>query len=441
MPRDIGSSFLPLELFDIDIGQPLPSLKTTYRPDGTRYERAFALIRLHGQPLGHLELDLCAGGMTAEELAKKTWGQLRSSIAKHLEDDGMGSVSVLTADGLQGHAVPPCCLLEEEFPFVSVVIPTRGRPGSLATCLDSFRTLEYPRYELIIVDSAPTSTANAEVSHWASYDLPQIRYVVEKMPGSSRARNRGVAESEGEIIAFTDDDVVVDSHWLAGLVRGFQLSADVACVTGLVLAAEFETPAQLWFEQYGGFSRGYVRKVFSLESRSGATSVFPYNAGAFGAGASMAFRASVLRAFGGFDTSLGPGTPAKGGEDLDVFFRVIKGGHRLAYEPSSVAWHSHRREYHALRRQIHDYGVGLAAFITKRLFNPETVLGMIKRLPCGLVLLLSPSSPKNVTKVPGYPRRLSIFELAGILRGPLAYLHSRLGAWASGKAFKVSRRY
>jgi hypothetical protein len=131
-----------------------------------------------------------------------------------------------------------------------------------------------------------------------------------------------------------------------------------------------------------------------------------------------------LRDLGGFDTELGPGTPAKGGEDLDLFLRVILRGGRLVYEPSSVAWHRHRRHYPELRRQIHEYGIGLAALITKLLFGPATGLEILRRVPQGLVFLLSPSSPKHASKVAGYPPVLSFLELAGMLKGPLAYLRS-----------------
>ena len=68
-------------------------------------------------------------------------------------------------------------------------------------------------------------------------------------PGLSRARNRGVAESTAEIIAFTDDDVRVDRWWLHGIVRGFNRIGDVACVTGLIPTAALDNALQLYFDQ------------------------------------------------------------------------------------------------------------------------------------------------------------------------------------------------
>lgn len=322
----------------------------------------------------------------------------------------------------------PPFLFGEELPFISVVIATRERAHLLSGCLESFRELDYPRYELILVDNAPVTDSTAEAVEAARQYLPNLRYVVESTPGSSRARNRGVAEARGEIIAFTDDDVIVGSNWLRGFVRGFRSADQVGCVTGLILPHELETTSQIWFEQYGGFSRGFERRIFDLNLHHGATPLYPYTPGSFGAGASMAFRADVIRQLEGFDPCLGPGTRAKGAEDLDLFLRVILGGHRLVYEPSTVVWHRHRRSYPELKRQIHDYGLGMACLATKLLLTPATCVEVIKRFPRGVVFLLSPSSPKHASKIPGYPLTLSLTEMLGMLRGPSAYLSSRLRA-------------
>src|SRR6266404_1117746 len=77
-------------------------------------------------------------------------------------------------------------------------------------------------------------------------------------------------------------------------------------------------------------------------------------------------------------TSAGPGTRTGGGEDLDVFFRVIMGGYRLVYEPASLLYHLHRRDYAHLRKQIYSYGVGFTAYLTKCLLDdPRLVFDFI----------------------------------------------------------------
>ena len=89
-------------------------------------------------------------------------------------------------------------------------------------------------------------------------------------------------------------------------------------MTGAILPAEQETRAQLWLEEYGGFHKGFRRQVFDLTTHRRDTALYPYDAGQFGSGANMAFRTDVLRAMGGFAVDLGAGTPAHGGEDIDV---------------------------------------------------------------------------------------------------------------------------
>jgi GT2 family glycosyltransferase len=420
-----ANTFRPLEVIDIDLAHPPEWLRASARPQGGRYEKAFALIRFDCHPVGHVELDLCSGDLSRAQLMAQVWAELGERLPARAEPGTLPPISAWSEPAIPAGINAPCSVAEDDLPPVSVVIATRGRPDALASCLESIRKVDYPTFEVIVVDNAPEDCETARVVGLASEGLPQLRYVVERTPGASVAKNRGVAEASSEIIAFTDDDVVVAEGWLRGLVRGFESVAGVGCVTGLVLAAELETPSQLWFEQYGGFSRGYGRKVFDSDPGSGETRIYPFSPGAFGAGASAAFRADVLHALGGFDPSLGPGTVARGGEDLDLFLRVVLSGHRLVYEPSAVAWHRHRREYPELRRQIHDYGVGLTALITKLLLSRETAWEVIKRVPHGLALLLSPTSPKNASKLTGYPPVLSLLELAGMARGPFAYLRSR----------------
>lgn len=314
-------------------------------------------------------------------------------------------------------------------PLVSVVVATRDRPSSLKRCIDSLLGLEYPCFEIVIVDNSFSDQteqyARALQPHVQSGSArAAVRYIRERTPGLSRARNSGISEAAGEIIAFVDDDVVVDRAWLSGLLNGFRSASGVACVTGLVLPAERETPAQEWFEQFGGFSRGFERKIYDRRPQPDRSPLYPYNAGAFGAGASMAFSAEWLRKTGGFDEALGAGTAVEGGEDLDCFLRVVLSGRRLVYEPAAVSWHYHPREYACLRRKVKGYGIGLAAVITKALLHPATRMEVIKRLPRGILFLLSPRSEKNASKKAGFPRRLTWLELAGIACGPVAYLWS-----------------
>src|SRR5581483_2061946 len=134
-------------------------------------------------------------------------------------------------------------------------------------------------------------------------ELP-VRYLREDHPGASRARNRAIAESTSDLLAFTDDDCVVDPRWLDDLDESF---ADelVMAVTGYIGPAELETEAQVLFEAHGGFEKHFERTVFD------GTTVSPSAAaGPAGASANVIFRRRAFEEVGLFAEDLGPGTPA-----------------------------------------------------------------------------------------------------------------------------------
>jgi O-antigen biosynthesis protein len=139
----------------------------------------------------------------------------------------------------------------------------------------------------------------------------------------------------------------------------------VMAVTGLVVPLELETEAQLLFERYGGFGRGFDRRCYRLNCGGCGREVFHLRAGRFGTGANMAFRRSLFARIGGFDPALDVGTVTNGGGDLEMFFRVLQEGHTLVYEPSALVRHRHRRDYAQLRAQITNFGVGFQAYLVR----------------------------------------------------------------------------
>src|SRR6266487_1430225 len=425
-------------IVEIELAGPLPLISGVDEKTGYHYQLARCLVRLHTRPLGLVEFQLAEGPASPYEYIQHIWGTLAVQINEHLQQDGLPPVTDLDAAGLPRPSTPRCIEEREAFfshaPFVSVIVPTRDRPERIQLCLQALLALHYPQYEIIVVDNAPSTSATADFIQQSYRNEPQVRYVCENRPGGSWARNRGIMEARGEILAFTDDDIVVDANWLVELVRAFSLADNVACVTGLLLPLELETPAQFWLEEYGGFSMGFNRRVFDMMKNHPQTPMHPYTTGQFGSGASMAFTSAFLRRVGGFDPALGPGSPARGGEELALFFQTVTQGYKLVYEPASVAYHPHHREYADLRRQIYNYGVGLSAYLMKNLFdNPRLLFDFATRIPHGLYFALSPYSSKNRKKSARYPRELKRLELLGMLHGPFAYLRRR---WTIARARK-----
>lgn len=300
---------------------------------------------------------------------------------------------------------------------ISVVVATRDRPALLEACLDSVLAGDRAPDELIVVDNAPDRPDTAALLHDRYGGDPRVRRIAEPRPGAARARAVALAAARGEAVAFVDDDVVVDRRWLAAIAAAFGVTERVCAVTTQILPSELETPAQVWLEQFGGFSKGARRHVFDLGEHRLPDRLYPYSPGIYGSGASMAFRTATLRELGGLDPRL-----SFGGEDLDLFLKVVLAGHRLVYEPEAVAWHRHPREYRALRRTMFGYGAGLTALMTKwSLTDPRVARDIAVRLPGALRLALSPGSRKNAGKLAGYPRELTRLERAGMLAGPFLF--------------------
>jgi GT2 family glycosyltransferase len=424
--------FRPVRVLQIELSESLPDVAAVDAVSGRRYGRAWALVRLHSTPVGLVEFQLQGDGLTPAQAAEWVWDHLGAEIAEHLRRDGLPPVPALPTSGLVVPAVEglPLCLRERAerlsaASFASVIVATHNRPESLAATLDSLLAMDYPHFEIIVVDNAPSTGATADLIA-QQYSARGVRYTREDEPGLGRAHNRGLPEVRGSIVAFTDDDVLVDRHWLAEMVHGFDAADQVGAVTGMIFPAELETPAQVWIEEYGGFSKGLDLRVFDLKEHRPPSPLYPYTAGWFGSGASMAFRTSVLREMGGFDPSLGAGTLAMGGDDLASFFEVVHRGYRLVYQPAAILRHWHRREYAGLRRQAYGYGVGLTAYLTSLLLNhPGLVLDIALRAPYGLAYVFSSRSPKNAKKRADYPTELDVQERRGMRYGPVAYLRSR----------------
>ena len=425
-----SSEYIPVRIVEVELERPLPTLSAFDPEKGSYYQRARCLVRLHTQSLGLVELNIDKDDLSPDEYVPKIWLALHLQINEHLRQDGLPPVTELTANGLPGLNMPCCIEEREQFltnaPFVSVVVATRDRPEQLATCLSSLLALHYPQYEIIVVDNAPGTHATADLVQRLSHSAPYIRYVREDRQGPSWARNRGIMVARGEILAFADDDVIVDPYWLVGLVRGFSIAENVACVTGLVLPTELETPAQFLFEEYCGFTRGFIRRVYDFKENHQKLPLHPYIAGRFGTGASMAFRTAFIHSVDGFDPALGGIGPVRCSQDIALFFQVLTRGYKLVYEPASLLYHLHRREYTQLRKQIYNYGVGFTAYLVKSLLdNPRLVFDFMGKLPHAFFYLLQSQPLKQKEKPTHYPKELTITEWKGMLYGPFAYMPSR----------------
>jgi O-antigen biosynthesis protein len=345
-------------LICIDVESPLPDI-----PAPAAGEQ-WVLVRLHGHPLGMLHL---YGACGARELGRQVAGRFANEITRHLVQDGLESreLARLREDLA---SLPKRCASQppiEAWPSVTVAVCTRNRTAQLPECLDALAALDYPAdlLDILVVDNA-RSDLETEVLIRARY--PRVRYVHEPRPGLDWARNRAILESRSDIVAYTDDDVSVEPQWVRALARAFVQEPDAMAVTGLVVPDAIDVRPQLLFEQYGGFNRGFNRRYWHVDIEGGESAAESHGGtGKFGTGANMAFRRSLFECIGPFDPALDVGTPTNGGGDLEMFYRVLKAGHMLVYEPTAIVRHRHRREYEQLRTQLANNGIGFYSYLVR----------------------------------------------------------------------------
>ncbi|HEU5085477.1 MAG TPA: glycosyltransferase family A protein, partial [Acidimicrobiales bacterium] len=296
--------------------------------------------------------------------------------------------------------------------LISVVLCTRDRPEHLARCLASLSALADDHHEIIVVDNHERPTVDPTA-------LPaRARVVHEPRRGLDVARNRGLAEATGTVVAYVDDDCEVDPHWLTALRVGFA-DAQVQAVTGRVRPASLATPSQRWFEAHFSFDRGPHAQRFTPWDRR---PWYPMWSGGIGAGCNMAFRRDELLAAGGFDEALDMGTRIGGGGDLDAFVRVLDRGSVIAYRPDALVWHHHRATERDVTRQFLGYGVAVGALLAKSVLHRPghrltAVRFFVDRLRIGVRLARASRSGAH-----GLPVRLVVVDLLGQLAGPLVYL-------------------
>ena len=422
-----GDGFSPIRILEVELTAPLPRLD----PDG-RYGRAWILVRLHTEPVGVCVTPLPPAGVSPDELAALIWGRLGEPIAARFAAAGLARPAALTGVGLPvdpgawPYARDRAALLAAA-PFISVVVCTRDRPEQIRKCLGRLARQQYPSYEVVVVDNAPTSDALRAVVEEQAGDGAEFRYWVEPRPGLSWARNAGIEAAKSDIVAFLDDDDEPDEHWLSATAAGFARGEQVGCVSGIVLPASLDSAVEELFEQVGGHSkgRGFTAETFG---KSGPQSpLFPLPP--FGVGANMAFRRSALDRIGGFDVALGAGTPTSAGEDTLALTLVLLAGFEIAYEPSMLMYHHHRTDLASLNKQLHGYSVGLTAFYAALLrHRPAAFFGLLALVPkAGGYLAGGRGAPVETPEEPplALAAELDRRQLQGMLSGPAAYLKSR----------------
>ena len=394
--------------------------------DGVACDEARLLVRVFAEPAGFVRVPLTDGRLDEGLVLEIVAHDLGARVDQELRIVGAPLLAKIR-DGCScaGVAQPTWTGSARDVP-VSVIVCTRNRSADLKRCLESLERLQHENLEVLVVDNAPVDESTArlvgEMSEWRH----KPRYVREDRPGLSCARNRGMYEASGEILAYTDDDTRVDPLWVAGLLRGFNRHPDIACVTGLTTSVRLERAVEQYSEARAWWLSSCDHRVITATRGPRDSRLHPYDAYTFGTGANVAFRAAVIREVGGFDECLGAGTPTAGGEDLDAFVRVLLAGYRLSYEPVALVWHEHRVTESDLKQQMYGRGKGLAAYLCKYLLSRRSGPEVATRFAYGLwhlAVLTRRSRAATDRTVVG--NHVLGSELWGLLVGPLVYLNTR----------------
>lgn len=244
---------------------------------------------------------------------------------------------------------------------ISVLICTRNRAASLRDTLEAIfdqAPAQGYAYEVIVVDNGSTDTTRVVMAEFIAQLPPQhygrLRYCYESRPGLSSARNAALRVAQGEVLVFTDDDILPDFGWLNEIHQEFASDPHLYLLGGRVLLAHSGL-------QPVGIVTG--TQAQTVTTPDGASLVI---------GANFAFRREVLTKIGGFDTRLGAGSFFGGGEDVDFVYRAMKAGYKLLYAPNALVYHNHDRTSHEQACKLeYNYGRGAIAYFLKHIFKGD----------------------------------------------------------------------
>jgi GT2 family glycosyltransferase len=214
-------------------------------------------------------------------------------------------------------------------PRVSVVVCSYNGGATLGECLQSLSALDYPDYEVILVDDGSTDNTPSIAARF-----PHVHTIRQPNLGLSEARNVGMRAATGEIVAYTDSDCFADRNWLTYLV-GQLLQSDAAGVGGPNFAPEDGAMAACVAACPG-------QPMHVLESDQVAEHI---------PGCNMAFRRQALEAINGFDPQF-----RKAGDDVDICWRLQQAGRWITFAPAAFVWHHRRQQPRTYLRQQAGYG-------------------------------------------------------------------------------------
>lgn len=248
--------------------------------------------------------------------------------------------------------------------LIDVVIPTCNRKDFVISTLQSLQANSIQNFHIWIVDQSDDSDTAKAVQPVAAQDS-RINYIHLQTKGVNIARNVGITAGQAPIIALTDDDCQVAEDWLETILAGFESYPQCSSLFGRIqsiTATEADVPPSQFQEIQ------HMQTILPMAIKDTPDyHVYEedrFNLG-FGHGANMSFRRSVFHEFGLFDEFLGAGAPLRSWPERDIGYRILAGGGKILYSPDALVFHSHWRNWTAVKNTYRNYGFGTGAAIGK----------------------------------------------------------------------------
>jgi len=308
---------------------------------------------------------------------------------------------------------------------ISVIICTYNQAEKLRGALESWLLVQNAesKVELIIVDNNSTDQTQQVVESFQIRCPSQLRYVCETTVGLSFARNKGIDEASGGIIAFVDDDVYFDKGWLKAMLKAFNDNPKISCVGGKSIP-KFEADKPDWITEdflkiYGSTGSGDQGKLM----------IFPEHP----FGVNMAFRKAVFTQVGEFNTSLGRRKKSLlSNEEKDIFYRINNAGLKVFYSPEAILYHripADRMEKSWILKRI--YWQAISDVIFDQSIQKQSKFVLFKNLIRSIKKIILPFAKPTLKNIFLYYKRFSFkdklntYQLLGNVRQNFVEILSR----------------
>ena len=225
-------------------------------------------------------------------------------------------------------------------PKVAVIVAAKNAERTIKKCVESLLALDYPNYEVIVVDDG----SHDQTPHIVESYKDKIKIITLSGVGPSSARNSAVNQAQAEYVAFTDSDCIVEAHWLKALIEGFEeSSAHTAACGGIQKlpddATDFEKKVYLFMKKTG-FVTEYMRtaqakNIIDVEHNPSCN---------------VMYKKEILQREGGFLEGVWPG------EDVELDYMLRKKGYRLLFSPQAIVYHYRPQKLSSFLTMMFRYG-------------------------------------------------------------------------------------